>query len=114
MILLRLKNLRQTLKPVTLKLMIVSELLIIINFLVNVTLKTGQEKYFIALRAEVDKLDINKLANVPTSLNDLKRKAYDVDVGKLKTVPVDLKKLSHAIDNEVNNNRKFNTLRKVN
>ena len=52
---------------------------------------------------------------MPTSLNDLKRKAYDADVGKLKTVPVDLKKLSHAIDNEVNKNRKFNTLkRKVN
>ena len=49
MILLRLKNLRQTLKPVTLKLMIVSELLIIINFLVNVTLKTGQDKYLLSI-----------------------------------------------------------------
>ena len=49
MILLRLKKLRQTLKPVTLKLMIVSELLIIINFLVNVTLKTGQDKYLLSI-----------------------------------------------------------------
>ena len=49
MILLRLKKLRQTLKHVTLKLMIVSELLIIINFLVNVTLKTGQDKYLLSI-----------------------------------------------------------------
>ena len=49
MILLRLKKLRQTLKPVTLKLMIVSELLIIINFLVNVTPKTGQDKYLLSI-----------------------------------------------------------------
>ena len=44
-----------------------------------------------AFKAEVDKLDINKLVNVPTSLNNLKTKVDDLDVGKLKTVPVDLK-----------------------
>ena len=31
---------------------------------------------FIALKAEVDKLDINKLTNVPTSLNNLKTKMF--------------------------------------
>ena len=46
------------------------------------------------MKAEVDKLGINKLVNVPTSLNNLKTKVDDLDVGKLKTVPVDLKKLS--------------------
>ena len=30
--------------------------------------------------------------NVSTSLNNVKTKADDLDVGKLKTVPVDLKK----------------------
>ena len=49
------------------------------------------KKDFIALKAEVDKLDINKLVNVPTSLNNLKTKVDDLDVGKLKTVPVDLR-----------------------
>ena len=44
------------------------------------------------MKAEVDKLDINKLTNVPTSLNNLKAKANDSDVAKLKFVPVDLKK----------------------
>ena len=38
-----------------------------------------------ALKAEVDKLDINKLMNVPTSLNNLKTKVDDLGVGILKT-----------------------------
>ena len=50
------------------------------------------KKDFIALKFEVDKLDINKLTNVPTSLNNLKTKVDDLDLGKLKTVPVDWKK----------------------
>ena len=33
------------------------------------------KKDFIALKTEVGKLDINKLVNVPTSLNDLKDKS---------------------------------------
>ena len=69
-------------------------------------------KDFIALKAEVDKLDINKLTNVPTSLNNLQTKVDDLDVGKLKTVLVDLKKLSDIVDNEVVKNTKFNTLKK--
>ena len=43
---------------------------------------------FIALKAEVDKLIINKLVNVPTGLSDLRKKIHDLDIGKLKTVPV--------------------------
>ena len=57
------------------------------------------KKDFISLKAEVDKLDINKLNNVPTGLNNLKTKANDLDVGKSKTVPVDLKKtLTEVVD----------------
>ena len=48
---------------------------------------------FIAFKAEVDKLKINKLVNVRTSLNNLKTKTYDLDIGNLKTVPIDLKKI---------------------
>ena len=73
------------------------------------------KKDFIALKAEVDKLGINKLVNVPTSLNNLKTKVDDLDVGKLKAVTTDLKKLSDEVDNEVVKNTKFNTLKtKVN
>ena len=63
------------------------------------------------MKAEVEKLDINKLTNVPTSLNNLRKKVNDLDVGKLKTVPVDLKKLSVVVDIEVVKNTKFNTLK---
>ena len=40
----------------------------------------------------MDKLEINKLTNVPTNLNDLKTKVDNLDVVKLKTVPIYLKK----------------------
>ena len=67
------------------------------------------------MKAEVDKLDINKLVNVPTSLSNLKTKVDDLDVDKLKTCPIDLKKLSDVVDNEVIKNTKFNRLKtKVN
>ena len=46
-------------------------------------------KDFIALKAEVNKLDIKKLVDFPTSLNNLKAKVDDIDVCKLKTVHVD-------------------------
>ena len=54
------------------------------------------KKGFIALKAEVDKLDINKLTK-----NNLKAEKDNSDVGKLKTAFVDLKKLSDVVDNEV-------------
>ena len=64
-----------------------------------------------ALKAEFDKLGINKLTSIPTSLNNLKTKTDDLDVGKLKTVPVGLKKqISDVVDNKVVKNTKFNTL----
>ena len=44
-------------------------------------------------KAEVEKLDTNKLANVPTSLNNLKTKVADLDIGVDLAVPVDLKKI---------------------
>ena len=46
---------------------------------------------FIALKAEVDKLDINKVVNVPTSFNNLKTKVNDLMLVNEKAVPVDLK-----------------------
>ena len=66
---------------------------------------------FIALKPEVDILDINKLINAPTSFNNLKAKVDDLDVGKLKTPPADVKKLSDVVENEVVKNTKFKTLK---
>ena len=59
------------------------------------------KKDFFALKAEVGKLDINKLANIPTSSNNFKPKIDYLNVSKLKAVPVDLKKLSDVVHNEV-------------
>ena len=72
------------------------------------------KKDFISLKPDVDKLDINKLVNVSTSLNNLKVKVDGLDIGKSKTVPVELKKLSGVVANQVVKNTKFNTLKTKN
>ena len=49
------------------------------------------------------------MVNVPISLDNLKNKD-DLHVGKLKSVPVDLRKLSDVVDNKVLKKTKFNKL----
>ena len=53
------------------------------------------------LKSNVDKLDIDKLKNVPTNLSNLKSKVDKLDVDKLVPVPVDLSKLSDVVKNNV-------------
>ena len=65
------------------------------------TSDVAAKKDFIALEAEVDKLDIIKLVDVPTSLNNLKTKVDDLDVDKLTSVTIDLGKLSDVVNKEV-------------
>ena len=67
-------------------------------------------KIKVVLKGDVDKLGITKLVNVSASMNNLKTRVDDLYVGKLKTVLVDLKKLSDVADNEVVKNKQFNTL----
>ena len=62
------------------------------------------------MKAEIDELDIHKLVNVPTGLNNLKTKVDKLGVDKLKSVPVDLKKFSDAVSEEVLKNAKFSKL----
>ena len=45
------------------------------------------------------------MVNVPTSLDNLKPKFDDLDVGELKTVPVDLKQLSDVVHIDVVKNK---------
>ena len=59
------------------------------------------------MNTEVDKLDMNKLVNARISLNSLKTKEDDLDVGKLKIVPVDLEKLRYVIESEIVKNKKI-------
>ena len=47
-------------------------------------------------------------------MNNLKTKLNDFDIGKLKTVPVDLKKLSDVVDNEVVKKKFINLKTNVN
>ena len=62
------------------------------------------------MKAEADKLDINKLVNVPAALNDLKRKVGNLNVCNLKTVPIEPKKLSDLANKKVAMSTKFNKL----
>ena len=57
------------------------------------TFDLSVKNVFIALKAEVHKLDINILANTPNNLTNLKTKVDDLDVGVDLVVPVDLKKI---------------------
>ena len=66
------------------------------------------------MKAEVHKLNINKLVKVPTTLNNLKTKVDDFDVRRLKTVSLDLKKMIDVVDKQVLKNTKPNTLNKIN
>ena len=79
------------------------------------TSELAAKKDFIASTAELDNLGINKLVDFRTNLNNLKTKVDDLDVGKLKNVSVDLKKLSDVVANKVVENTKLNILKtKVN
>ena len=53
------------------------------------------------LKSNVDKLDVDKLKNVPSGLSSLKSKVDKLDIGKLETTPVDLSKLSNVVKNDV-------------
>ena len=46
------------------------------------------------LKSDMDKLDTDKLKNVPSGLSSLKSKVDKLDIGKSETAPVDLSKLS--------------------
>ena len=53
------------------------------------------------LKTEVDKLDTDKLNNLPNNLRKLKTKVDKLDIDKLVTAPVGLSKLSNVVKNEV-------------
>ena len=69
------------------------------------TFDLATKKDFVDLKAEVEKVDFNKLVNVPNSSNNLKAKVDDLDVDELKKV--DLKKLSDIVKNEIKKKQKI-------
>ena len=72
------------------------------------TSKLAAKSDLVSLKAEVDKLDIDKLKNVPTNLSNLKSKIDKLDSLKLETSPVDLSKLSNVVKNEVVKKTEYN------
>ena len=62
---------------------------------------SAKKNDLVNLKSDVDKLDIDKLKNVPTNLNNLKIKVNKLDIDKWVPVPVDLAELSDAVKNHV-------------
>ena len=59
------------------------------------TSKFAKKVDLASLKSNVDKLDIDKLKNVPTNLSNLQIKVDKLGVDKLVPIPVDVSKLSH-------------------
>ena len=72
------------------------------------------------LKSDVDKLDIDKLKNIPSNFSNLKNKVDKLDIGKLETTPLDLSdavnvmQLSDVVKNEVIKKTVYNELFKKN
>ena len=56
------------------------------------------------MKAEIDKLDIDKSVNVSSVLNNWKTKVDVLDVDKLKTVPVDSKESKDMVVKKIEHN----------
>ena len=54
----------------------------------------------VSLKSIADKLDIDKLQNVPTNLSNLKSNVNKLDIDKLASFYVDLSKLSNIVKND--------------
>lgn len=55
-------------------------------------------------------MDITKLQTIPTDLNNLKSQINKLNIYKLKTVPIDPKKLSNVADNDIVKKTSYNIL----
>ena len=56
---------------------------------------------WLILKSNVDKLDTDKIKNVPTNISNLKSKVDILNVDKLVPVPVDLSKPSNMVKNDI-------------
>ena len=65
------------------------------------TSKFAKKVDLASLKSNVDKLDIDKLKNVPTNLKNLKSKVDKLDVDKLVPVSADLSKLSDVVKSDL-------------
>ena len=61
------------------------------------TSKLPPKSDLVSLKAQVDKIDLDKLKTVPNDLSNLKSKVVKLDIRKLETTPVDVSKLSNVV-----------------
>ena len=64
------------------------------------------------LKSNVDKLDIDKLKNLPTNLDNLKSKVEKLNDDKLVPTPVDLGKIIDVVKNDVVKRNVYNSMTK--
>ena len=62
------------------------------------------------MKSDADKINIDKLKNIPYSARNLKRKVEKIDVYKLVPVPVDLNKLSDVVKNDIVKKHVYNKI----
>ena len=65
------------------------------------TSKFAKKVDLASLKSNLDKLDIDKLSNGPSNLNNLESKADKLDFDKLVPVPVDLSKLNDVAKSDL-------------
>ena len=62
------------------------------------------------MKSDADKINIDKLKNIPYNSRNLKRKVEKIDVYKLVPVPVDLNKLSDVVKNDIVSKHVYNKI----
>ena len=72
------------------------------------TSNLAAKRNLVALKVVIDKLDLDKLVNDPTDLNNLNTEVDNLYAGTFITVALDLKKLSDVVSKNVLKNTKFN------
>ena len=72
------------------------------------TCKLAAKSDLVSLKAEIDKIDVDKLKAVPDDLSNLKSKVDKMDIGKLEFTSVDLSKLRNVVKNDVVKKTEYN------
>ena len=73
------------------------------------TLKFAKKSGLNNLKSDADKLDIDKLKNVPNNLSNLNIKLDQLDVDRLGPLLIDLSKLSNVVKTDVVKKDIYNT-----
>ena len=73
------------------------------------TLKFAKKSGLNNLKSDADKLDIDKLKNVPNNLSNLNIKLDKLDVDRLRPLLIDLSKLSNVVKTDVVKKDIYNT-----